>query len=59
MLERPAPPDDGRVVEARPRSTTAGTVLVVDDEEGVRDSVRAVLEDSCEVLLDGETARRR
>jgi DNA-binding NtrC family response regulator len=27
------------------------TVLVVDDEEGVRESVRAVLEDSCEVLL--------
>jgi two-component system response regulator AtoC len=27
-----------------------GTVLVVDDEEGVRLSVRAILEDTCEVL---------
>jgi DNA-binding NtrC family response regulator len=27
-----------------------GTVLIVDDEEGVRESVRAVLEDTCEVL---------
>jgi DNA-binding NtrC family response regulator len=35
--------DDARVARS--------TVLVVDDEEGVRDSVRAVLEDSCEVLL--------
>jgi DNA-binding NtrC family response regulator len=34
--------DDAR----RPRST----VLIVDDEEGVRESVRAVLEDTCEVL---------
>ena len=32
------------------------TVLIVDDEEGVRDSVRAVLEDSCEVLLAGSGA---
>jgi DNA-binding NtrC family response regulator len=30
---------------------TRGTVLVVDDEEGVRESVRAVLEDTCDVLL--------
>ena len=28
-----------------------GTVLIVDDEEGVRESVRAVLEDTCEVVL--------
>jgi len=34
--------DDARL----PRST----VLIVDDEEGVRESVRAVLEDTCEVL---------
>ena len=27
-----------------------GTVLVVDDEEGVRASVRAILEETCEVL---------
>ncbi|MBI4246472.1 MAG: sigma-54-dependent Fis family transcriptional regulator [Candidatus Rokubacteria bacterium] len=27
-----------------------GTVLVVDDEEGVRASIRAILEDQCEVL---------
>jgi DNA-binding NtrC family response regulator len=30
--------------------TARSTVLVVDDEEGVRDAVRMVLEDSCEVL---------
>jgi DNA-binding NtrC family response regulator len=34
--------DDARL----PRST----VLIVDDEQGVRESVRAVLEDTCEVL---------
>ena len=27
-----------------------GTVLVVDDEEGVRASIRAILEETCEVL---------
>ncbi|MBI4593125.1 MAG: response regulator [Candidatus Rokubacteria bacterium] len=27
-----------------------GTVLIVDDEEGVRASIRAILEDRCEVL---------
>ena len=27
-----------------------GTVLVVDDEEGVRASVRAILEETCDVL---------
>jgi len=30
-----------------------GSVLVVDDEEGVRESVRAVFEESCEVLQAG------
>ena len=34
-----------------PARLARSTVLVVDDEEGVRESVRAVLEDSCEVLL--------
>ena len=38
----PSVGDDARL----PRST----VLIVDDEEGVRESVRAVLEDTCEVL---------
>jgi DNA-binding NtrC family response regulator len=32
------------------RPTRRGTVLVVDDEEGVRASVRAILEGTCEVL---------
>ena len=41
--------DDARVARS--------TVLVVDDEEGVRDSVRAVLEDSCEVLLAANGAQ--
>ncbi|MBI4638824.1 MAG: sigma-54-dependent Fis family transcriptional regulator [Candidatus Rokubacteria bacterium] len=36
--------DDGRKPALR------GTVLVVDDEEGVRASVRAILEETCEVL---------
>ena len=42
--------DDARL----PRST----VLIVDDEQGVRESVRAVLEDTCEVLeaADGQQA---
>jgi DNA-binding NtrC family response regulator len=36
---------------APPTVTTAGTVLVVDDEEGVRASVRAILDDTpCRVL---------
>jgi DNA-binding NtrC family response regulator len=30
--------------------TRHGTVLVVDDEQGVRASIRAILEDTCEVL---------
>ena len=33
-----------------PTLTRRGTVLVVDDEEGVRASVRAILEETCEVL---------
>ena len=33
-----------------PPLTRRGTVLVVDDEEGVRASVRAILEETCEVL---------
>jgi DNA-binding NtrC family response regulator len=34
-----------------------GTVLIVDDEDGVRESVRAVLEDTCEVLLAANGAQ--
>ena len=30
--------------------TRRGTVMVVDDEEGVRASIRAILEGTCEVL---------
>ena len=37
------------IVEA-PTLARRGTVLVVDDEEGVRASVRAILEETCEVL---------
>ena len=33
-----------------PTMRRRGTVLVVDDEEGVRASVRAILEETCEVL---------
>jgi DNA-binding NtrC family response regulator len=33
-----------------PPITRRGTVLVVDDEEGVRASIRVILEDTCEVL---------
>ena len=33
-----------------PTLTRRGTVMVVDDEEGVRASIRAILEDTCEVL---------
>jgi DNA-binding NtrC family response regulator len=33
-----------------PAATRQGTVLVVDDEAGVRASIRAILEDTCEVL---------
>src|SRR5438477_9313692 len=34
-----------------------GTVLVVDDEEGVRASIRAILEETCEVLEAGNGAQ--
>jgi DNA-binding NtrC family response regulator len=33
-----------------PKLSRRGTVLVVDDEEGVRASIRAILEDTCEIL---------
>ena len=33
-----------------PTLSRRGTVLVVDDEEGVRASIRAILEGTCEVL---------
>ncbi|MBI2217237.1 MAG: sigma-54-dependent Fis family transcriptional regulator [Candidatus Rokubacteria bacterium] len=33
-----------------PAATRRGTVLVVDDEAGVRASIRAILEETCEVL---------
>jgi DNA-binding NtrC family response regulator len=41
-----------------PTMRRRGTVLVVDDEEGVRASVRAILEETCEVLEaeNGEAA---
>ena len=39
------------VVEAQ--TVRRGTVLVVDDEEGVRASVRAILEETCDVLEAG------
>jgi len=38
------------VIAETPPLTRRGTVLVVDDEEGVRASVRAILEETCEVL---------
>src|SRR5205807_186667 len=52
---REARPVIGGLLEAPPRR---GTVLVVDDEEGVRASFRVLLEDECAVLEaeDGEQA---
>jgi len=38
------------VTDDRGKSPTRGTVLVVDDEDGVRASVRAILEETCDVL---------
>jgi len=38
------------VTAAGTRTARRGTVLVVDDEEGVRASVRAILEETCDVL---------
>ena len=35
------------------QTTRRGTVLVVDDEEGVRASIRAILEETCDVLEAG------
>jgi DNA-binding NtrC family response regulator len=42
--------------EEPPKVVRRGTVLVVDDEEGVRASVRAILEETCEVLEAREGA---
>ena len=39
------------------RTSTRGTVLVVDDEESVRASVRAILEETCDVLEAGNGAQ--
>jgi DNA-binding NtrC family response regulator len=39
----------GEVLDV-PTLSRRGTVLVVDDEEGVRASIRVILEDTCEVL---------
>jgi DNA-binding NtrC family response regulator len=41
-----------RTLSVEPLLTTSrrGTVLVVDDEQGVRASIRAILEETCEVL---------
>jgi len=38
------------VIPDVPKLARRGTVLVVDDEEGVRASVRAILEETCDVL---------
>ncbi len=38
------------VVDSRGAVGRRGTVLVVDDEDGVRASVRAILEETCDVL---------
>ena len=38
------------MTDDRGKSPTRGTVLVVDDEDGVRASVRAILEETCDVL---------
>jgi len=39
------------VITEKPLLARRGTVLVVDDEEGVRASVRAILEETCDVLV--------
>ena len=39
------------------KTVLRGTVLVVDDEEGVRASVRAILEETCDVLEAGNGAQ--
>ncbi len=38
------------MIAEAPKLSRRGTVLVVDDEEGVRASVRAILEETCDVL---------
>ena len=38
------------MTDDRGKAAPHGTVLVVDDEEGVRASIRAILEDTCDVL---------
>src|SRR2546426_10554257 len=40
----------GAVIAEKPQFARRGTVLVVDDEEGVRASVRVILEGTCDVL---------
>jgi DNA-binding NtrC family response regulator len=51
-------PRDVVIEPPLPTMQRRGTVLVVDDEEGVRASVRAILEETCEVLEaeNGEAA---
>ncbi|OLB08086.1 MAG: hypothetical protein AUH14_01910, partial [Candidatus Rokubacteria bacterium 13_2_20CM_69_15_1] len=39
------------MITEKPLLARRGTVLVVDDEEGVRASVRAILEETCDVLV--------
>jgi DNA-binding NtrC family response regulator len=41
------------VTDVDAQTTRRGTVLVVDDEEGVRASIRAILEETCDVLEAG------
>jgi len=45
------------VTGADSKTVLRGTVLVVDDEEGVRASVRAILEETCDVLEAGNGAQ--
>jgi len=45
------------VTGADSKAAQRGTVLVVDDEEGVRASVRAILEETCDVLEAGNGAQ--
>ena len=46
------------MIAEAPKLRRRGTVLVVDDEEGVRASIRAILEETCEILeaRNGEEA---
>jgi len=45
------------VTGAEGKAAQRGTVLVVDDEEGVRASVRVILEETCDVLEAGNGAQ--